>query len=181
MKRSAPNVRKARRNLYSISPKLKKHIGALVDWFSNNGFTVVFGKKIKSLIDFDAREVYINSSSSHEDQLHTLLHEAGHFLTSKRKDYLKDYSHGYASAYVEDAQKRASLKRTDRNKVHILDEEQEAWKTGLKLAKRLGIPVRREEYEKDRTAAVMGYIGWAHRKSRRGRKLASRRVMLIKL
>lgn len=166
---------------YATSPRLKKYIRILVNWFADKGFEVISGKREKSELYFDMWEVHINSSSSYEDQLHTMLHEAGHLLISRRKNYHRDYSHGYGSVHVEDSGKRNSLQRTDRNKSHTLDEEQEAWKTGLRLAHRLCIPIRYEAFERDRTEAFMTYIEWAYRNSRRGKRRAAGRFVKVRL
>lgn len=150
----------------------ESRIEAVVDWFHDRGYEVIFVRGGESAIHLSGGEVVIDSSPSLECRLHTLLHEAGHLLMSKRKGYQQEYSHGWPSKY----ENRRNVARTDRHRVHTLDEEIGAWKAGLGLAKRLKIHIRAEAYERNRTEAIMSYIDWAWKTSKRGKRKAKART-----
>lgn len=143
------------------------HITTVVGWLERRGYTVVFERGLESQIHpkkpkFEEnkesrREVWIDSAPSKECQLHTLLHEAGHYIVESRKNYLEKYSHGYPAAGTAKA-------KTVMHWVHLIGEEYEAWEEGLKLARRLGIPIRKAVYERHRCPALMSYFRQAIQK-----------------
>ena len=46
-------------------------------------------------------------------------------------------------------------------RVAKITEELEAWKRGERLARRLGIKINEEKFDKVRSDAIMSYIEWA--------------------
>jgi hypothetical protein len=137
------------------------HIATVVNWLKRRGYTVIFERGLESQIHpkkpkFEEnkehhREIWIDSTPSKECQLHTLLHEAGHYIVESRQNYLEKYSHGYPAVGTTKA-------RTVMHWVHLIGEEFEAWEEGLKLARYLRIPIRKAIYERHRCPALMSYF-----------------------
>ena len=48
-----------------------------------------------------------------------------------------------------------------KKRVAVLSEEIEAWKRGELLAKRLGIEINSEKFDRVRADAIMSYVEWA--------------------
>ena len=136
-------------------------IATVTSWLERRGYTVVFERGIESQIHpkepkfpenkKTRREVWIDNAPSLECQLHTLLHEAGHYIVESRKNYLEKYSHGYPVVGTKKA-------KTVMHWVHLIGEEYEAWDEGLVLARRLHIPIRKVVYERHRCPALMSYM-----------------------
>ena len=146
--------------------RTESHIETMVDWFDCRGYNVIFERGGDSHIDHSAGrggEVVVDSSPSLECQLHTLLHEAGHYMVSRRRNYTTKFSHGYPAVHGIVNTGRA---RTMRHWVHKVQEEVEAWEEGLNLAKLLGISIRTQAWERNKCPALMSYFreaihGWA--------------------
>lgn len=141
--------------------KTAEHIATVENWLYRRGYVVIFERGIESQIHpkkpkflenkKNKKEVWIDSSPSLECQLHTILHEAGHYVVESRKDYYEKYSHGYPS--------KGTIKaKTVMHWVHLIHEEFNAWEEGLKLAKKLGIPIRKRAWELHRCPALMSYF-----------------------
>lgn len=136
-------------------------IAAVTSWLERRGYTVVFERGLESQIHpkkpkFEEnkkskREVWIDSAPSLECQLHTLLHEAGHYIVESRKNYYEKYGYGYPALGTAKA-------KTVAHWVHLIGEEFEAWEEGLKLARRLGIPIRKSVFERHKCPALMSYF-----------------------
>lgn len=134
----------------------EKNIKKMVTWFAVRGYDVIFGRGLESQIGPEGElEVWINSSLTKENQLYTLLHEAGHLIISERRNYTRRFSHGYPSLSREKYRHRNYTKL---HWVHIVHEEVDAWEEGKKLAKLRGIPVKHKKWEKYRANALMSYM-----------------------
>tara|TARA_B100000131_G_scaffold252040_1_gene245774 strand:+ start:200 stop:607 length:408 start_codon:yes stop_codon:yes gene_type:complete len=125
-------------------------IGALVDWLDNKGYYVDFDRSGDDSVDTSSKIVSINTTRTIETQLYILLHECGHVLIHNNEDVVK----------YRDIQERFQ-ERTVINKVFTVMEEVEAWKRGKLLARRLGISIDEEKWNKDVTRALHKYIKWA--------------------
>lgn len=149
-------------------PGSQTHINAVVDWFDDRGYLVLFKPGAESQIHPEGeKEVWIDCNPSKECQLHTLLHEAGHYLVSKRPGYKLKFSHGYPTSSKNALDPKC---RTVMHWVHKLHEEFEAWEEGLRLARELGIPIRRGSWERNRCPALMSYFREAVIKRPKGKK-----------
>ncbi len=138
-----------------------RFIGKLVLWCKKFGYTVDFGWNVESSLHPDGinNVIQINMSSGPECALHTLLHECGHFLSSKRRDYKKRYKYGYALT-ISSNLKLKRKKKTDVHKFSILEEEFEAWHLGWRLSERLGMKIRKETYIQRKCKALRTYVEW---------------------
>jgi len=94
--------------------------------------------------------VSINTTRSIETQLYILLHECGHVLIHNNDNIV-----GYRE--VQESFKE----RSDIHKVFSVMEEAEAWKRGKRLARRFGIEINEEKWNKDLSRALNKYIKWA--------------------
>jgi len=80
-----------------------------------------------------------------------MLHEAGHLLVGE-------------SDSVVNGEEEVLKKYSEKSKIHktfTVIEEVEAWKRGLGLARRLGIPINKEKWNKDVARAIYKYMIWA--------------------
>lgn len=125
-------------------------IDTLTKWFKKRGYRVSFPANATSSVQ--GKSVNINYNLSPQRKVHVMLHEAGHVLIMKRKSWRFSLSYGFIPK-----DKVTSLWHA----ADVLDEENEAWLAGLRLAKRLDIHVDMIEYMKDRARALSTYTLWA--------------------
>ena len=130
----------------------EKEFNNLVAYCKQLGWNVIEGHKLDDAVLFETKEITINSQRRPEIKLYRLLHEIGHILFSKTKNY----EFRSTSMYCKTTDKR---KNTD--KVETLEEEFGAWARGLLLAERRGIFVDKEQFDKDKAACIMTYMRWA--------------------
>ncbi len=124
----------------------------LVNYCKRLGWKVTQGHKLDDAAIFDTKEITINSQRKPEIKLYRLLHEIGHVLFSKTKDY----EFRATSAYCETTDRR---RNTDR--VETLEEEFAAWARGFILAEKRGIFIDKEQFDRDKAACIMTYMRWA--------------------
>jgi len=126
------------------------------EWAESRGYQIVEGPEEEDACWSDVKQITIYSSQGIENRLYSLLHECGHALIrSSAKDFQYQYP---AHAMAElDGRKR----RSDKYKVSLVEEEMEAWKRGRRLAKRLGIFIDEQNYNKLKTKCLIGYFNWA--------------------
>lgn len=125
-------------------------INSLAYWFQKKGYYVEIDRQGLDAIDRVSKFVSINSTRTKETQVHIMLHEAGHLLISE-SDTVMD---------VDEVLNNYS----EKSKIHktfTVIEEVEAWKRGLSLAKRLGIEINKEKWNKDVARAIRKYMVWA--------------------
>jgi len=97
--------------------------------------------------DEDNGVVSINSSESLENQLCTLLHEAGHVaLRVNRDEFRPEFPPLIRDTFV--------------GRLNILREEVLAWDKAEYIAKHLGIEVNEEKWRKNSIEALAKYIRW---------------------
>lgn len=132
-----------------MSDKWPNYLDSLVAWASDKEYHVEFIKNGDNSMCHISKMVEINSSFTLERQIYCLLHECGHILIfdSKKSEYLNA-----REKYDNDSHGR---------KVYTVLEEHEAWKRGKKLAKRLGIIIDEDKWEKEMIKALKKYIDWA--------------------
>ena len=127
------------------------YIGTVCDWLENRGYVVEFSRSGDDSVDRENKIVSINTTRSHETQLHVILHECGHVLIKDSDPIVNG---------IEEVLKRYSCK-SKIHKTFTVIEEAEAWKRGLKLANRLGIPIDKKKWNKDVARAIYKYMLWA--------------------
>ena len=125
-------------------------IDVLVGWLDDKGYHVEFDIKGDDSVALADKIVSINTTRSTETQLYILLHECGHVLIHNN-----DHIIGYRE--VQENFKE----RSDIHKVFQVMEEAEAWKRGKFLARRFGIEINEEKWNKDLSRALNKYIKWA--------------------
>ena len=124
-------------------------ISALVVWLEEKGYHVDFDRKGDDSVDTANKIVSINNTRTPETQLYILLHECGHVLIHCNEDIVK----------YKDVQERFAEK-TNIHKVFTVMEEVEAWKRGKRLAKKFGININEEKWNKDVSRALNKYMRW---------------------
>mgnify|MGYP003135978700 FL=1 len=123
---------------------------------SRLGYEVYEGPDMQDVCMSDVKEINICSRKGIEKKLYGLLHECGHALIRENwTKFQKEFPAHAACGY--DRRKN----RTDGYRVSLVEEEYEAWKRGKRLAKRLGIELDEERYEKHKTKCIMSYMHWA--------------------
>ena len=96
------------------------------------------------------KHIIINSRHTSRNKVFCLLHEIGHILVARSVHY--DYIY-------ESPNFSKNIKLEDRHAdISTLDEEFAAWRKGLLLAKKRGIYINREEFEKEKIKCLMTYI-----------------------
>ena len=124
---------------------------------SKHGFeTVLCSDTHAGVCDFLRREIVINSSLGIEKKLYILIHEIGHILIRKNwKKFEKEFS-AHAGKYYD-----GRVTRSKKFRVSTVEEEFEAWKRGLRLAKKLGATVDESKFNNFKCECLMSYINWA--------------------
>lgn len=131
------------------------NLDRLVSWCSNRGIKVLFTSKLTGgLCDFQNKIMVISSQLGPEKQFLYLLHECGHSLINS-SDNGGRFDKGYALQSVP------VFNRTAQHKVVCLEEEIEAWHRGKKLAKRLKLNMRQEEFDSLKTECLKTYLKWS--------------------
>ncbi len=95
------------------------------------------------------KTIVYNAQGSYKNQLYTLLHEAGHFLQEKSRNFS-------AMSLVYD--KKADELHTNYQKFRILEQEMDAWERGARLAKYLDIKLDIIDYRKNAAYFIMCYV-----------------------
>lgn len=127
------------------------YIGLICDWLDKRNYYVEFSKSGDDSVDRFNRIISINTTRSPETQLHVILHECGHILV-------------FESDTIVSGIDEVLNKYSEKSKIHktfTVIEEVEAWKRGLKLAKKLGIPINKKKWNKDVARAIYKYMLWA--------------------
>lgn len=137
------------------------NIEKILDWCNKRKINVEFSRNARELYSNTQRKIYVNSNTTFEEQMYTLLHECGHHLIHETaiKDfdlYLEKFNHGYYTQTLNEE----SLAR----KMSILSEEIEAWNRGFNLARRLQLFVNIHNYEEYKNSCLRSYVRWVSSK-----------------
>jgi hypothetical protein len=133
---------------------LIENINKVVYWVANQGWNVIFEKKGDTGVVPALRNVVIDSSVSRDNQLYSILHEAGHIMTFSRSDYTDKFPNGYIR-YAGKMNKRSDLHKFD-----VLIEEVTAWQEAEKLAEHLGIELNKRNFSIERNKSLKTYTDW---------------------
>lgn len=90
--------------------------------------------------------IIYNASGCYKTQLYTLLHEAGHFLQEKSRNFTVHNLIYHNEAY------------TKYQKYRLLEQEMDAWDRGLRLSKKLGLTVDEIDYRRTAAHYIMIYV-----------------------
>lgn len=136
--------------------KSRSKINKLVEWAQSKNWTVHFSSTANDKMSPWDREIEINTRYSEEIQLYGLLHECGHVIIQKNKNYSKKYT--YASKVDKMPSKNSQLLSSKKYQVDLIAEEIEAWRKGKELAKRLNLKINEEKYNNEMFKYVYSYI-----------------------
>ena len=127
----------------------------VISWCASKSIEVKFGKKPGGLYDANLKSITIACRANPEKQLYYLLHECGHHLIGFIED---DERFGKGYPFVNNPE----INSTFYHRVACLEEEFEAWNRGWRLARRLGLNLEREPFDKVRVECLRGYIKWTN-------------------
>ena len=136
--------------------KNKEFYKIVENWAYNKGFKVEMKQNGHNTICFEAFYITINASQGAENRLFSLLHECGHILLCQDE---KRYKEAFPGVWNGIQDKRRSRGRFFR--VSLVEEEMMAWNEGLKLAKRLGVNINEDKWNKHKTDCLYTYLRWA--------------------
>lgn len=151
-------------NSCSRGKEIENSIEKVVDWFDSKDYIVTFSPNITSQIHPDGieGEVAINTSVTRRTQLYTLLHEAGHYIVGRRRNYILEFGKGYPAMLREEgATGPNAIEKTDIHRIHMVHEEFAAWEAAKKLAKKLKIVIDHAAWDRLRVKNMMTYVVWA--------------------
>ena len=125
----------------------------LKKWISKKGYTVNESASLSDEIDFFAKEITINKNQTSKNKLYSLLHEAGHLMISNNINSFLNFVPLYPNHLYD-----GRTMRSRKYKVSVLCEEIEAWKKGMRIAKRLNIELDKDDYLDYMSKNVWTYI-----------------------
>lgn len=122
-------------------------------WLDKQGFVVCKSSKktIEDEVDFERKVVFLSLRSKPLYQLYSILHECGHVILRKKKDYKKRFANALAI-------KESFRDQTVSSSIEQIEEEILAWREGEKLAISIGVEIDRDKYYKYGFRWVMGYV-----------------------
>ena len=137
-----------------MKSEIEKNFVILEKWLSTKGF-ILFRtkhKKVSDEVDFDKNIVFINTRSTLLHQFYSTLHECGHIIVRKKKNYQEKYkaSIKYNESFIGNMTLRASIEE--------IEEEINAWREGEALCKKLKISLDTDKYYTYSARWVMGYV-----------------------
>lgn len=131
----------------------------LVKFSNENSYEVVFSpKNLKTKsslayneVDFEKKIIKIYSGFCNEYKVYLLLHELGHVMINKDKKAYKKFC-GYGQLNFS--------KNSITNKISVIEEEFEAWKSGQYIAEELKVKINKRKYEKLKATCLSSYARW---------------------
>ena len=124
----------------------------LRDWIMSKGYRVTCYTDADDKLEFEEKQIHIDSRQHAESRFYTLLHECGHLLISQTANqFQKDHPMYAMSCDVRRYRSKAY-------QVSLVAEEIEAWKRGRRLANRLGLQINDAKFDRLMTDCVMSYI-----------------------
>lgn len=134
------------------SPDWKAQTEKLCKWAEEKeGCKVVFKESEEDQVVVDTFEVTISKRHTPEVALYFLLHELGHVVLIRDK---KRYKHSYGVIFDNFSTNSLTTKVT------TLQEELDAWREGLNIAKSLKLKIDRRKFEITKTQAINSYLAW---------------------
>jgi len=124
-------------------------------WLFEKDYEVLYETDGQDAVYFGCKQIILNSRNHIEKRLYILLHECGHILIN---------SNSFDRVFSLSSETEAIMggrKVSRKRRVAKLTEEIEAWKRGENLARRLGIEINEEKFDRIRANAIMSYIEWA--------------------
>ena len=115
---------------------------------------------VQDSVDIDENSlkvIRLRKRVNEEKMIHIFLHEIGHLIVAKRKDYKTKFKNMIEAA---------GARRYNRNayRIGVLEEEILAWEEGFKLAKSLRMKLDYEAFDKTKNESIKTYARMAARK-----------------
>jgi len=133
----------------------------LRSWLSRRGFRVLQERGARDEVELLSRTVTLDAAAPYQKKLAALIHECGHvriFMSRLRKPTTRVCG----ASLREDLLAKGRCDRRGRSaRLSLLQEEMEAWESGERLARSLGVRYTRRVLEKNRTWALMTYVSHA--------------------
>lgn len=139
---------------------LSFYLNSLIVWAEEKGYCVSFDENGDNCVCTQSKIIEINSSAPLRSQVYYLLHECGHVAIDENGSFW-NYKKNPTNFYNKPPSEYESKIERDSYRVYTVIEEVEAWKRGFNLACRLGIPIPKDEWEKEMLDAIAKYIDWA--------------------
>lgn len=118
-------------------------------WCAARGIAVTFDDvRCKGEYEHKTKTIRINRRQVPETKLYTLLHECGHNLVT-----VNDRARRFRAWEQYDINSSTVI-------IIDLDEEFEAWHRGQKLAKRLGIRLNTQKWDRYRAKCIKAHMQW---------------------
>lgn len=137
--------------------KWEKQVQALEDYAASKNWTIRYLKNAKNdWADWERKRITLKERANKEALFYVFLHELGHMLLFQNN---RAYSSKYEAVFDE------FTGSTQPVSIARIEEELEAWRTGLRLCLRLNLKVDRRNYEKVKSKYAMTYIAWASRRT----------------
>lgn len=137
-----------------MNQTIEHSIDKIEKWLEKQKFALLKSKlpTIEDEVDFERKVVFLSLKSKPIHQLYSLLHECGHVVIRKKKDYKTRYKESIAY------QEGTLEKETNRSSVEQIEEEILAWREGFALASKLDIEIDSDVYYKYSSRWVMSYV-----------------------
>ncbi len=132
-----------------------KSFELIESWLLEKEYDVLLETDGPDGVYFNCKQVVLNSRNHIEKRLYILLHECGHILIDNNSSD-RIFSLSQQTEAIMGGRKVSRKRR-----VAKLTEEIEAWKRGESLARRLGIEIDEEKFDRVRADAIMSYVEWA--------------------
>ncbi|NBT35820.1 MAG: hypothetical protein EBT03_09860 [Betaproteobacteria bacterium] len=127
----------------------------VIEWCTEKKVDVVFTRRPNGIINFTDRQISITSNARPVKQLVYLLHECGHLLigTGEEDDRFR---FGYPVQWKEVQMSSKAFA----HKLACVEEEFEAWHRGWRLSRRLGLDLKRQQFDLVRRECLKSYLKW---------------------
>ena len=122
-------------------------IQKVVSWCKKKGVQVTFTTASNGTWFPSEKKIELNSLTLPKRQLCNLLHECGHFLAEAKQ------------AKRAKAEKKRD-KKSNVQRVVVVEEEFDAWGEGAKLAKRLKVYIDQKLWNQHRANCLTSYFRW---------------------
>lgn len=134
-------------------------LGALDDWCGGRGLRLEFRRHPNGAFEGEHGRIVIAANARPLRQVAYLLHECGHYLVSLTAREDPRFSPGYVLG------EGFTVERGFVHKLACVEEEFEAWNRGWRLACRLGLSIRREQFDEVRRDCLRSYLHWGVRRT----------------
>lgn len=135
----------------------QRQIKSLTDYCENKNWTVSFRDRpgTEDQITWENRKIVLLKTRNAEQLFYVFLHEIGHMLQHQSaREFM-----GVSTSRLGNS--KLFCNRSRASTVGTIEEELDAWKTGFRLANRLGMCVDRRNFEREKARCVMSYVDWA--------------------